>query len=252
MSVPEIRLFARRWDMHALQALSARDHVTLRRVFTELGSQIPADAVDTQVGTFGFGAPMQFCSYGRHVRTIGSDDTFRTNAVPVMCCLGFFDKAGRSMMPGSKALFDRSVRGDTLLHLALRHIDPQSALVLVQMNASLTIANSIGESPLVMVFAAFALFKLRERDNSLLPPDTDDATTSRVQSQSKHYTQLFSALEEQLSSHHASVVSTARETLMKIYSEHAPERVPKIDTQLHEFEYREQKLLDGVRAKYLS
>lgn len=60
----DVRLFADRWDMHALQALAKRDHVTLRRVFVELDGKIPPQAVNTQVETFGYGAPMQFHSYG--------------------------------------------------------------------------------------------------------------------------------------------------------------------------------------------
>ncbi|RLN20990.1 hypothetical protein BBJ28_00008053 [Nothophytophthora sp. Chile5] len=59
---PRVKLIRHRWDMHALQALAKRDSDELTRVFTEM-TELPAQAIDTQVQTFGFGAPMQFHSF---------------------------------------------------------------------------------------------------------------------------------------------------------------------------------------------
>lgn len=249
-----MRLFPRRWDMHALQALARRDHVTLRRVFVELDGQLPQHAIDTQVETFGFGAPMQFHSYGAiHLPLSITLPTLLTK----LCLMapGFVDKATGTSMVGSGALFDRAVRGDTLLHLALRQFDPLSAVALVSSGASLQLANSTEETPLKLVFAAFAFFQLRERNPSLqtmpVGGNNAEASASLLVKFEAEYAKLFDILKTELTDYHTATKTATRDAITAIYTQHAPDRLAKLDIQVHEFEYREDQLLEIVRSKYL-
>lgn len=136
--------------------------------------------------------------------------------------------------------------------LGLWHYDPLSAAVLLQAGGSLELANSAGETPLDVAYTAFSLFKLRERGGSLLPRGLDEKAAARILSLSSEYASLFQALDERLTTYHAAKTRSARDALMRMYSEYAPDRVAKVDAQLREFEFREEELLASVRKKYVA
>lgn len=67
--------------------------------------------------------------------------------------------------------------------------------------------------------------------------------TTFASSQTKH---------DQLEAFHQQTKTNIHRELVRIYTEFAPERIPKIAKQLEDLEFQEQVLLDSVRRKYLS
>ncbi|RLN87494.1 hypothetical protein BBJ28_00004803 [Nothophytophthora sp. Chile5] len=206
--------------MHALQALSKRDSDELTRVFTEM-TELPAQAVDTKVQTFGFGAPMQFHSFGP-----------------------------------SSALFDRAVNGDTLLLLALRHHDPQSAIALIKLGASGSLCNSEGESALQVTFDTMAFLRLHPDETQPSGQQQRDGASvgggERLLKHRTEYEALFTLLQDELTALHEQQKATTERELQTLYQQFAPDRISKIPTQLEAFVFREQLLLQSVKQKYLS
>jgi len=136
------------------------------------------------------------------------------------------------------------------LLLALRHHDPLSAIVLIQAGGSLDLSNCKAETPLGLVYSTFTLFKLRDRDATLLPQGTDEQTAARILRLRSEYSALFEMLNDKLTAYHEIEVHNTRDALVRIYSEFAPDRLPKVDAQLREFEFREEQLVNSVQSKY--
>ncbi|KAG6964030.1 hypothetical protein JG688_00007879 [Phytophthora aleatoria] len=215
------KLIPHRWDMHALHALVTRDHNELVRVFTELKS-LPASAVDTQVKTFGFGAPMQFHTFG------------------------FFDKTSPASSSTSATLFDHVVDGDTMLLLALRHYDPLCAAALIKQGASLHVANTCDENPLQVIFSAMAFFRLHPDD------DTQELSKgdNRLLQQRAEYEEMFSVLRNELTAFYDNQKTEVERELRELYQQFAPDRLSKIPAQLEAYAYREKLLLESAKKKY--
>ncbi|GMF23350.1 unnamed protein product [Phytophthora lilii] len=199
------KLIHHRWDMHALQALGKRDPDELMRVFTEI-KDLPSTAIDTKVKTFGFGAPMQFNTFGKLTSL------------------------------------------DTLLLLALRHHDPRSAIALVKLGASRHLSNSANVFPLQAIFDAMAFFRLHPEGTQEKIGDEED----ELLKQRSAYEALFSIVEEELAAFYHDKKSKAEQELRELYQRFAPDRVPKIPSQLEAYAYREDVLLDSVKKKYIA
>lgn len=137
-----------------------------------------------------------------------------------------------------------------MLLIALRHHDPLSAIVLIQAGGSLDLTNCAGETPLGLVYSAFTLFKLRDRDHTLLPRGMDEQVAARILRLHSEYAALFEVLDDKLEAFHEIKARNARDALTGIYREFAPDRLAKVDAQLREFEFREEQLVDSVRNKY--
>ncbi|KAG6604523.1 uncharacterized protein IUM83_14019 [Phytophthora cinnamomi] len=208
---------------HIPQALSKKDPSELARVFTEIKG-LAATAVDTQVRVFGYGAPLQFNTFG------------------------FFDKTSSV----SSAIFERVVEGDTMLLLALRHHNPLCAITLLKLGASFHTSNSIAEYPLRVIFDAMAFFRLHpagsKEEHARCPSNPDD----KLLELRTEYEALFSILTEELSVFYKSKRETAERELRDLYQQCAPDRVSKIPSQLEAYAYREHILLEDVKKKYLS
>ncbi|KAK1933988.1 hypothetical protein P3T76_011748 [Phytophthora citrophthora] len=217
------KLIRHRWDLHALQALSKRDPYELVRVFTEL-KDLPASAVNTQAQTFGFGAPMQFHTFG------------------------FFDKTSTH---SSSALFDHVVDGDTMLLLALRHYDPKSAIALIKLGASIHITNSDNENPLQSIFDAMAFLRLHSEGSTQEQSEVVSNGDRQLLQQREEYGKLFSLLDCELTEFYDKQKADVEKELLELYHQFAPERVAKIQTQLQTFVYREKLLLETVKRKYM-
>ncbi|TMW65023.1 hypothetical protein Poli38472_009190 [Pythium oligandrum] len=228
VAAEDVKLIPHRWDMHAIQALAQRDAALLARIFTEKGVLVlPEGAIDCQVQSFGYGAPMQFHSYG------------------------FFDVRSKGH---SSVLFDLVLPGDTLVLIALRHHDPMSVIALYQAGASLDVANSAKEQPIEVIFSRFAILQLHDRHQRLTEKEIKYQPSSGVQKlleQEAAYRQLFGLLHERLMGYHSALKHTIQDELHHIYSTHAPERLSKLPKQMEDFEYRERELLASVRRKYL-
>lgn len=154
------------------------------------------------------------------------------------------------MVANSSAVFDTVKNGDTLLAIALREFDPQSAAALVRGGASLPIENEEGETPMDMIFTAFALLEYRQKKHS--GDDADhDPVIKRLIVHEDAYTTLFNLVRTPLIDYHSRLKLSVRQELTRIYTQFAPERVSKIPQQMEDFEYRERLLLESVRRKYL-
>ncbi|KAG7383807.1 hypothetical protein PHYPSEUDO_003290 [Phytophthora pseudosyringae] len=224
MPPDKTKLLRHRWDMHALQALAKRDPNELKRVFSEL-KDLPELAVDTQVKTFGFGAPMQFRTFG------------------------FFDKASAASSSASVALFERVVDGDTMLLLALRQYDPICAIALIKLGASLHVSNSQNENPLQATFDAMAFLRLHPEGVSQDQPE-NGGNCGLLQLRAE-YEALFSVLHDELATFYDKQKADVERGLRELYQRFAPDRVSKIQIQLETYAYREHSLLESAKAKYM-
>lgn len=177
------------------------------------------------------------------------------------CSTGFFDSRS-APVGGATALLEHAEEGDTLLLLALRSCDARSALVLTTIGASLQEANSAGETPLRLLFQAYATIKLRDKQHldddssmsqhQLRRAGSTRARDDRILSKRTEFIALFAHVQDSIDSFYAALKAKIRGELEAIYAEFAPERMSKLSTQMDDFEYNEQALLEGVRRKYLT
>ncbi|KAE9028541.1 hypothetical protein PR001_g11714 [Phytophthora rubi] len=134
-----------------------------------------------------------------------------------------------------------------MLLLALRCHDPQCAIVLLKLGASIHVSNSIAEYPLQVIFDAMAFFRLHPAEKKEERAGDDKLLEWRTE-----YEALFSILEKELSAFYKNKKETIERELRELYQQFAPDRVSKIPTQLEAYAYREHVLLEGVKKKYLS
>lgn len=160
------------------------------------------------------------------------------------------------------ALLEQVEAGDTLLLIALRSCDPLSALVLIRAGASLQDPNSAGETPIQLLFEIYAAMKLLEKQqqqllgepSSPLFQDQQQRTerVDRALAKQSDFKALFAYVQDALDNFYSARKASIRCELEAIYTEFAPERMPKLVKQMADFEFNEQALLDGVRLKYLA
>lgn len=160
-------------------------------------------------------------------------------------------------------MLEHVAEGDSLLLISMCQCDPQSAAVLVNAGASLIAANRVGESPIQLIFKAYATIKLDDmRRQQQLPEDNsssssqqsiDDPTAEerRVLDNHAHYRTLFVLVQEQIDCYYGAMKAKIRKELEDIYTQFAPERLAKLQAQLQDFEFKEHLLLASVRRKYL-
>ncbi|ETI54564.1 hypothetical protein F441_02592 [Phytophthora nicotianae CJ01A1] len=133
-----------------------------------------------------------------------------------------------------------------MLLLALRHYDPQCAIVLIKQGASLNVLNSFNENPLQVIFDAMAFFRLHPSD------ETQDLSKgdSRLVQQRAEYEDLFSLLQDELGAFYDKQKAEVERELQELYQHIAPDRLSKIPDQLEAYKYREKLLLECVKKKY--
>lgn len=147
-------------------------------------------------------------------------------------------------------MFDSVKNGDTLLSIALRESDPQSAAILIRAGASLSVANGEEETPIDLLFTAFSLLECRRMKSKAVEADSELKIT-RLLVLKDAFATLFELVQMPLREYHSQLKVSLSQELTRIYTQFAPDRLSKIAQQMEDFEYQEQLLLDSVRRKYL-
>lgn len=155
-------------------------------------------------------------------------------------------------------MLEHVVEGDTLLLISLRQYDPQSAAVLITAGASSSESNSVGESPIHLMFRVYATIKLDDkRQQQLADPSSSSQQTveptadeTRILDSHLHYRELVALVQEQIDRFYDVTKVKIRHELEEIYTQCAPERLAKLSVQLLDFEFKEHMLLASVRRKY--
>lgn len=138
-----------------------------------------------------------------------------------------------------------------MLLLALRHYDPQCAISLIKLGASLRVANSGNENPLEAIFEAMAFLRLHPEDTTQENSDVASNGDGQLLKQRAAYEALFSVLHDELTAFYDLQKARVERELRELYQQFAPDRLSKIQSQLETYAYRERLLLDSAKKKYI-